>query len=80
MKEAWSVVEVMTEMVKRFDEMFDEKELTIETVLGALTCTYELEKARYVAYTLRAAQEVSQLDYGMDALEKMMLKGKHDNA
>ena len=77
MKETWAVYEVMGEMVKRFNEMAEEKELSIETLLGAVGCLYELEKARFVSETMKAALQISEVDDTMSILERM-LGGKHD--
>ncbi len=76
MKETWAVYEVMTEMVKRFNEMADEKELSIETLLGAVGCLYELEKARFVTETMQAAS-LEEQDKITATLERL-LGGKHD--
>ena len=77
MKETWSVLEVMKEIVQRVNEMADEKELSIETLVGALGCIYELEKARFVTETMRAAVSLGEQDKIAEALEKI-LGGKRD--
>ena len=77
MKETWSVLEVMKEIVQRVNEMADEKELSIETLVGALGCIYELEKARFVTETMRAAASLEEQDNITATLERL-LGGKHD--
>lgn len=74
MKEAWAVYEVMAEMVKRFNEMADEKELSIETLLGAVGAVYELEKHRFVTEATKAAESLMQRESAESIMERLLRK------
>ena len=77
MNEAWTVVEVMVELVRHLNDMADQKELGIETLIGALSCIHELEKERFVKETMQAAASLEEQDNITATLERL-LGGKHD--
>ena len=79
MKEIWSILEVMKEIVQRVNDMAEEKELSIETLIGALGCIYELEKARFVTETMQAAASLEEQDKITATLERL-LGGKRDHS
>ena len=78
MREAWTVVEVMAELVKHLNDMADQKELSIETLLGAVSCIHELEKARFVSETMQAAGRLTEQADTMAILEKLLGKREPD--
>ena len=78
MKETWSTLEVMNEIVQRINDMTEEKKLSIEVLVGALGCIYELEKARFVTETMQAAASLGRQDEITATLEKLLGEHKPD--